>query len=148
MAAPGAQTASQLSKQVVRFGLFEVDLASGELRKQGVRLHLQTKPFHVLRALLEKPGEVVSREDLHKQLWREDTFVDFERGLNTAVNRLRIALGDNAETPRYVETLARVGYRFVAPVARHSSPVPLAAKPEVKSKLQLRVGAAATAAVL
>src|SRR5258708_733709 len=111
-------------------------------------MNRQVKPYQVVSALVENPGAVVTREELHRQLWSEDTFVDFERGLNTAVNRLRIALGDNAETPRYVETLARVGYRFVAPVARHSSPVPLAAKPEVKSKLQLRVGAAATAAVL
>ena len=131
MAAPG----TKFTQQRVQFGPFELDLSTGELRKHGLRLHLQTKPFQVLRALLENPGTVLARDELHKQLWSEDTFVDFERGLNTAVNRLRIALGDSAETPRYIETLARVGYRFAAPVTRLAQPAPLPASPAVSSSI-------------
>jgi DNA-binding winged helix-turn-helix (wHTH) protein/Tol biopolymer transport system component len=100
----------------VRFGAFEVSLDTGELRKHGVRVRLQRRPFHILRALLEKPGQVVSRDELRSRLWSSDTFVDFESGLNTAINRLRTALGDSAESPIYIETLARVGYRFIAPL--------------------------------
>jgi DNA-binding winged helix-turn-helix (wHTH) protein/Tol biopolymer transport system component len=100
----------------VRFGAFEVSLDTGELRKHGVRVRLQRRPFHILRALLEKPGQVVSRDELRSRLWSSDTFVDFESGLNTAINRLRTALGDSAENPIYIETLARVGYRFIAPL--------------------------------
>jgi DNA-binding winged helix-turn-helix (wHTH) protein/Tol biopolymer transport system component len=100
----------------VRFGAFEVCLDTGELRKHGTRVRLQRRPFHILQALLEKPNRVVSREELRARLWSADTFVDFESGLNTAINRLRTALGDSAESPIYIETLARVGYRFIAPV--------------------------------
>src|SRR3954447_4345170 len=100
----------------VRFGAFEISLDTGELRKHGVRVRLQRRPFHILRALLEKPGQVISREELRSRLWSSDTFVDFESGLNTAINRLRTALGDSAENPIYIETLARVGYRFIAPI--------------------------------
>ena len=106
----------EVSEPVVLFGAFELRLNTGELRKHGVRVRLQGKPFQILRALLERPGRVVSREDLRAKLWSSHTFVDFESGLNTAVNRLRIALGDSAEHPIYVETLARIGYRFIAPV--------------------------------
>ena len=102
--------------KVVRFGVFELDERTGELRKQGVRQKLQGKPFQVLHALLKTPGQVVTREELRLRLWPSDVFVDFERGLNTAANRLRTALGDSAESPRYIETLARVGYRFIAPI--------------------------------
>ena len=102
--------------KVVRFGVFELDEGTGELRKHGVKQKLQGKPFQVLQALLGSPGRVVSREELRLRLWPSDVFVDFERGLNTAANRLRIALGDSADNPRYVETLARAGYRFIAPV--------------------------------
>src|ERR1051325_3212175 len=102
---------------ILRFGPFELDSATGELRKHGIRVRLQGKPLQVLLALLETPGAVVSREDLQRRLWSEDTFVDFEGGLNTAAKRLRITLGDSAEQPRYIETLARSGYRFIAPVA-------------------------------
>jgi len=102
--------------KLARFGVFEVDLRSGELRKGGVRLKLQTKSFQILQALVERPGEVVTREELRQRLWPADVFVDFESGLNTAANRLRLALGDSAESPRYIETLARTGYRFIAPV--------------------------------
>jgi Tol biopolymer transport system component/DNA-binding winged helix-turn-helix (wHTH) protein len=106
----------QTPKRVIRFAAFEVDLESGELRKHGLRIKLQDQPFKILVALLEKPGEVISREELRKRIWGNDTFVDFNHGLNAAVNRLRDALGDSAESPRYVETLARRGYRFVAPL--------------------------------
>jgi cholera toxin transcriptional activator len=100
----------------VRFGVFEVDLAAGELRKNGTRIRLQEQPFQVLSTLLERPGEVVTREELRTKLWRADTFVDFDHSLNTAVNKLREALGDSASSPRYIETLARRGYRFLAPL--------------------------------
>jgi DNA-binding winged helix-turn-helix (wHTH) protein len=100
----------------IRFGIFEVDLQSGELRKQGYKVKLQEQPFQVLVMLLERPGEVVTREELQKKLWPADTFVDFERGLNRAINKLREALGDDADSPRFIETLPRRGYRFVAPV--------------------------------
>jgi DNA-binding winged helix-turn-helix (wHTH) protein/Tol biopolymer transport system component len=106
----------EVSPLAVRFGAFEVFLDTGELRKHGTRVRLQRRPFHILRALLEKPNQVVSRDELRARLWSADTFVDFESGLNTAINRLRTALGDSAECPIYIETLARVGYRFIAPV--------------------------------
>src|ERR1700757_2423220 len=99
---------------VVCFDVYEADLRSGELRKQGLRVRLPEQPFQVLAILLEHPGEVVTREDLQKRLWPEGTFVDFEQGLNAAVKRLREVLGDSAETPRYIETLPRRGYRFIA----------------------------------
>lgn len=98
------------------FGPFALDLETGELRRDGVRIRLQNQPFQILKKLVEHPGRVVTREDLRHHLWPEDTFVDFESGLNTAANRLRLALSDSAESPRYVETLPRVGYRFIAPV--------------------------------
>jgi TolB-like protein/DNA-binding winged helix-turn-helix (wHTH) protein len=98
----------------IRFGIFEVQ--AGELRRQGLKIKLQDQPFQILVMLLERPGEVVAREALQKRLWPADTFVDFDRGLNRAVNKLRKALGDNSESPRFIETLARRGYRFIAPV--------------------------------
>ncbi len=100
----------------VRFGAFEVDLYSGELRKNGVRIKLQEQPLQLLALLLESPGEVVTREDLQRKLWSTDTFVDFEHSLNAAVKRLREALCDSADNPRFIETLPRHGYRFIAPV--------------------------------
>src|SRR6188768_264810 len=87
------------------------------LRKYGVRVKLQTQPFEILAALLEKPGTTVTRDELRRRLWPEDTFVDFEHGLNSAVARLRQALGDSPEQPRYIETRAKLGYRFAAKVA-------------------------------
>jgi DNA-binding winged helix-turn-helix (wHTH) protein len=93
-----------------------LNLETGELRKQGIRVRLQPKPLEILRALLDNPGNLVTREELRSRLWPEDTFVDFESGVNTAVNRLRIALGDSAEHPRYIETMSRAGYRFIAPM--------------------------------
>jgi cholera toxin transcriptional activator len=104
------------SPRIARFGVFELDLAAGELRKNGARLRLQEQPFQVLALLLDRAGEVVTREDLRQKLWPADTFVDFDHSLNTAVNKLREVLGDSASTPRYIETLARRGYRFIAPV--------------------------------
>jgi DNA-binding winged helix-turn-helix (wHTH) protein len=102
--------------RVARFGIFELDLSAGELRKNGVKLRLQGQPFQVLALLLEHADEVVTREELQQKLWPSDTFVDFDHSLNTAINKVREALGDSASSPRYVETLARRGYRFIAPV--------------------------------
>ena len=100
----------------LRFGVFEVDFNAGELRKNGLRVRLQQQPFQVLAMLLERPGEVVGREELQKRLWPADTFVDFDHGLNKAINKIRDALGDSAESPRFVETIARRGYRFLVEV--------------------------------
>lgn len=105
----------------VRFGVFEADLRSGELRKQGVKIRLHHQPFQVLTMLLEHPGEMVTREELKSKLWPFDTFVDFDVGLNSAVKKLRDALGDSAEIPRYVETLPRRGYRFIGSVSNTST---------------------------
>lgn len=98
----------------IRFGAFEVDLRSSELFKHGIRIKLQDQPFQILTLLLDRPGEVVAREELHKKLWTSDTFVDFDAGLNAAIRRLRDALSESAEEPRYIETLPRHGYRFIA----------------------------------
>jgi Tol biopolymer transport system component/DNA-binding winged helix-turn-helix (wHTH) protein len=111
------------SRQVVRFGAFELDLRVGELRKAGVRVNLQEQPLKVLECLVERAGELVTREELRQRLWQGDTFVDFEHGVNAAVKRLRETLGDSAETPRFIETLPRRGYRLIAPVERDQPPV-------------------------
>src|SRR5580692_10457690 len=103
-----------------RFGAFEVDSATGELRRTGVRVKLHSQPFQVLLMLLERPGEMLTREEICRELWPDGTFVDYEHGVNSAVNRLREALGDKASNPRFVETLARRGYRFLVPVERIS----------------------------
>ena len=99
-----------------RFGAFEADASTGELRRQGIRVKLNAQPFQVLLMLLEHPGEVLTREEIARTLWSDGTFVDYDHGVNSAVNRIREALGDAATSPRFVETLARRGYRFVAPV--------------------------------
>src|ERR1700730_5453379 len=104
------------SARSVRFGVFEVDLRSGELRKKGTRIRLQGQPFVLLIALLKQRGEVVTREELRRTLWPGDTFVDFDHSLGTAINKLREVLGDSAANPRFIETLPRRGYRFIAPV--------------------------------
>ena len=104
------------SPRLVRFGTFEVDLQARELRRNGVKVKLQDQPFQVLVALLDRPAEIVTRKELRRQLWPDDTFVDFENSLNAAVNRLREALNDSADNPRFVETIPRHGYRFIAPV--------------------------------
>jgi DNA-binding winged helix-turn-helix (wHTH) protein len=114
--------------RIIRFGVFEVDLSAGELRKSGRRLRLQEQPFQMLALLLERPGEVITREELRQKLWPADTFVDFDHSLNTAINKVREALGDSASHPLYVETIARRGYRFLAPVERaENSAAPQAA---------------------
>ena len=109
----------------MRFGAFEVDLRSGEVCKHGIRLKLQDQPFQVLAHLLEHPGEVVTREELRQKLWPADTFVDFDTGLNSAIKKLRDALCDSAEEPRYIETLPRRGYRFIAHVENGDPPAPV-----------------------
>ncbi|HEX4066282.1 MAG TPA: winged helix-turn-helix domain-containing protein [Acidobacteriaceae bacterium] len=114
MSAPVEHQEKAASK--FRFGLFEAEVDSGELRKSGIRIRLQAQPFRVLICLLERPGEVVTREEIQQRLWGNDTIVDFDHSLGTAVNKLREALGDSAENPRFIETLARRGYRFIAPV--------------------------------
>jgi TolB-like protein/DNA-binding winged helix-turn-helix (wHTH) protein/Flp pilus assembly protein TadD len=120
--------------RTIRFGVFELDVRSGELRKQGRKIRLEGQPVHILICLLENPGELVTREELHRRLWPADTYVNFEHGLNAAVKRLRQALNDSADNPRFVETLPRRGYRFLAPVesvrAEEDTPV----VPEVLEK--------------
>src|SRR6201987_5046710 len=106
---------STQSTQLLRFGNFEVNLRAGELWKAGRKRKLEGQPFSVLAILLERPGEVVSREELQKRLW-PNTFVDVDHNLNAAINKIREVLGDSAENPRFVETLPRRGYRFIAPV--------------------------------
>ncbi len=122
-------------RRILGFGSFEVDLASGELRREGLKVKLQDQPLRLLVLLLERAGEVVTREELRNRLWPADTFVDFDHSLNTAVRKLREALGDSAEAPRYVETLARRGYRFAVPVRDREAPAPpaLSADAEVPS---------------
>ena len=112
---------SPASARVLRFGAFEADLQARELRRQGMQIKLQDQPFQVLVVLLEHAGEIVTREQLRQKLWPTDTFVDVDNSVNAAVNRLREALGNSAESPRYVETLPRRGYRFVAPVTAVST---------------------------
>jgi len=107
---------SNREARLLRFGVFEVDLTAGELRKNGARIRLQEQPFQVLTALLQNAGQVVTRDELREKIWPADTFVDFDHSLNTAVNKIRESLGDSASSPRFVETLARRGYRFLAPV--------------------------------
>jgi DNA-binding winged helix-turn-helix (wHTH) protein len=118
------------SAQIVRFGLFEADLQTGELRKNGLRVPLQGQPFQVCAILLKNSGGLVTREELRQQVWPEDTFVDFDHALNTAITKIRLALGDEADNPRFVETLPRRGYRFIGSVAKPISQ----AVPPVASK--------------
>jgi DNA-binding winged helix-turn-helix (wHTH) protein/TolB-like protein len=115
---------SQTPRQRLQFGRFEFDVTAGELYREGERVRLQEQPRQILAALLERPGEIATREELRERLWKADTFVDFEHGLNTAIKKVRQALGDSADAPQFIETLARRGYRFVAPVgSRHTTPV-------------------------
>jgi len=109
------------SSGVVRFDLFEVDLRAGELYKAGHKIRLQIQPFHALALLLERPGEVVTRQEFEKKLWPGDTFVDFDHSLNTAIKKLRQALGDDKKKPRFVETLPKRGYRFIGNL-KHTAP--------------------------
>ena len=107
---------SRSSHAIVRFGAFELDNDGGELRRDGTRMRLQEQPLHILRILLEQPGKIITREELREKIWPSDTFVDFDHGINNAIKRLREALGDTAETPRFIETLPKRGYRFIAAI--------------------------------
>jgi DNA-binding winged helix-turn-helix (wHTH) protein len=122
----GSTFNSQRGAHRFRFGIYEADLRSGELKRDGVKVKLQEQPFQVLMVLLERAGEIVTREELQQRLWPADTFVDFDHSLNTAINKLRDALRDTAENPRFIETKPRRGYRFIAPVE------PVGATPPVK----------------
>ena len=110
----------------IRTGLFEVDLREGELHREGLQMPLQRQPFHVLSVLLEHPGEVVTREELQTRLWPADTYVGFDEGINTAIRKLRMAFGDSADNPPFIETLPRRGYRFIAPVSESLTTAPSA----------------------
>ena len=114
-------TCPQPTNRLVRFGVFELDLQTGELRRKGARLALQQQPFQVLTMLVSRPGELVTRDELRAALWKDTVFVDFDHGLNKAVSKIRLALDDVARRPRFVETLERRGYRFIAPV-QHGVP--------------------------
>src|SRR5580765_4462639 len=127
------------NSQVMRFGTYEVDLRLGELRKNGIRVKLTGQPFQILVLLLEHPGDLVTREQLQRRLWPSDTFVDFDRGLNAAINRVREALGDSAENPRFVETLPRRGYRFIAHLEGTKTPMAPAEEPGSGAWHELRV---------
>jgi TolB-like protein/DNA-binding winged helix-turn-helix (wHTH) protein len=116
LVAPGVILKMNSSPPTLRFGVFELDARSGELRKQGIKIRLQGQPVEILAMLLEHPGEIITRDELQKKLWPANTFVDFEQGLNNAIKRLRAALDDNPENPRFIETLPRHGYRFVGSV--------------------------------
>jgi len=135
----------------VRFGIFELDTLSGELLKAGTKVRLQGQPFQVLKAMVERPGRVVTREELQQRLWPDETFVDFEDGLSTAVRKIRQALGDSASSPRFIETLPKRGYRFIAPVddgkekvpgsqEQPEQPVPPASLRRSRSQLRLMQG--------
>jgi DNA-binding winged helix-turn-helix (wHTH) protein len=136
------------SRKVLRFGVFELDTRAGELRKHGVKVRLQGKPLQVLQTLLERPGEIVTRDALRARLWASDVFVDFEAGLNTAANRLRIVLGDSADAPRYIETLPRVGYRFIASVHEVSGDAVVRERPRHASLSRVLIGSAALLALV
>src|SRR5271170_3390818 len=138
----------------LRFDGFELDVRAGELRKHGIRLRLRGQPLQVLETLLESPGDVVTREELHTRIWPADTFVNFDHSLHNAISRIREVLGDSPETPRYIETLPRRGYRYIGPVAdfhplrsatetgRHASqPLTLVTAPKRKRILLLVFGA-------
>ena len=129
---------SHARARIVRFATFEVDLDARELRKSGVKIKVHGQPFEVLALLLDRTGEIVAREELRQRLWPTDTFVDFDQGVNTAINRLREALSDSAENPRFVETVPRRGYRFIASVeppaaTREAKPSAPVAPPSVSN---------------
>lgn len=125
--------APQHNPRIARFGVFEVDLSAGELRKNGVKLRLQGQPFQVLVLLLDRAGDVVTREEMRAALWPSDTFVDFDHSLNTAINKVRETLGDSASSPRFLETLPRRGYRFIAPVQKQPENAGTEALPDIRS---------------
>src|SRR5215472_9331701 len=110
-----------MAAKLLRFGLFELNTAARQLNKQGRRVRLQEQPLRILEMLLERPGELVTRQELRQRLWPSDVYVDFERGLNGAIKRLRLALGDSADNPRFIATVTKSGYRFIAPVQEVSA---------------------------
>jgi DNA-binding winged helix-turn-helix (wHTH) protein/Tol biopolymer transport system component len=119
------------AEDVIRFGLFELDLKAGQLSRNGTKLRLPQQPLQLLAVLLERPGEIVTRDELRQRLWPSDVFVDFDHGLNKSIQKLRDALGDSATSPRYIETIPRVGYRFIAPVKNGARPL----GPEIAMKV-------------
>ncbi len=133
-AAGGCGVAVSPAQDVIRFGLFELDLKAGQLSRNGTNLRLPQQPLQLLAVLLERPGEVLTREELRQRLWSSGVFVDFDHGLNKSVQKLRDALGDSATSPRYIETIPRVGYRFIAPVRNGTRPL----APEVDIKIPER----------
>src|SRR5215471_388524 len=152
-ASPGGSTSPSSPAPLIQFGTFELDLESRNLRKQGRRVRLADQPFQVLRALLLHAGHMVTREQLRRELWSDDTFVDFDVGLNSAVRKLRDALTDSADNPTFIETIPRRGYRFIAPVSSKGPvtwtgggllafpPVPVVAAPSTDSPVKgVRVG--------
>lgn len=145
--------ASETTPKLVRFGVFEADLEGHELRKSGRKIKLQEQPFQVLALLLQRPGEIVDREHLQQAVWPDGTFVEFDRSLNTAIKKIRQALSDSAENPRFLETLPRKGYRFIAPVSC-ATPTPLAPAPPTRTRrtyliaAMIGIGLAALAAAL
>ncbi|HEX2341196.1 MAG TPA: winged helix-turn-helix domain-containing protein [Vicinamibacterales bacterium] len=128
----------------VRFGLFQFDPATGELSREGTPIRLQPQPARVLALLLERPGELVSREDLRRHVWGNETFVDFERGLNFCIAQIRSALGDSADSPRYVETVPKRGYRFIAPAAVDGTGPPNETRPPKNNKRATGIALAAS----
>jgi TolB-like protein/DNA-binding winged helix-turn-helix (wHTH) protein len=130
----------------IHFGVFELDTENRILRKQGVRVHLQDQPFQILQVLLERPGKVVTRGELQRRIWPSDTFVDFDRGLYNAIKKLREALGDSAESPRFIETLSRQGYRFIAPVSENGSDAEQTPLPSARTKANHKVAIGITLA--
>src|SRR4051794_9425221 len=113
----------------IRFGPYTADLEAGELRKHGVRIPLQIQPFQIFQVFLDRPNELVTREELQQKIWPAGTFVDFEQGLNKAVNKLRVALCDTAEDPQFIETIPKRGYRFIAPVEFEHPAAPVEVSP-------------------
>ena len=136
MGDPVASVPNSSLSELVRFGVYEVDPRTGELRRNGIKVKIQEQPFQVLALLLERPGEVISREELKRRLWPADTFVDFDHSLNAAIKRLRDALRDSADNPRFVETLSRRGYRFIAPVTGQLPDLPI--EPHASSNRKIR----------
>jgi len=130
---------------VFRFATFEVDPQAGELRKQGLRVRIQEQPFRLLVLLLQRPGEVLTREELRSKIWPADTFIDFDKGLNTSVNRLREALGDSSDNPRFVETIPKRGYRFIGAVTTNGDSLTVPSKTALTPQLRMWTGMAAAA---
>src|SRR5690349_14349083 len=138
---------SSKHSRIMRFGPFVADLETGELRKDGLKLALQVQPFQVLAILLKNSGGLVTREQLQSHVWPKDTFVDFDHALNTAITKIRLALGDDAEHPKYIETLPRRGYRFIGAVEKITAEQ-TDLRPSVKKRKRLLIGAGSLAAAM